>query len=122
MAEGCVKDATNKVRHPLPSRGPRVHGRLIPPSFAAQDGQTALHCAALKGHVQVVMVLMAEGCDMEVADKVRRPPLPRPHPGCHSIQWPARMLCRREMVWSTRYLKRARNVRLKRDPEFNTLT
>ena len=104
MSEGCVKDAINKVRRPPPSRGPSCPWPpelKFSPFIATQDGQTALHCAALKGHVEVVSVLVAGGCDVDVADKVWCPPLPGPPPGRRSIRGPARNLCRREMLWSS---------------------
>ena len=37
-----------------------------------QDGQTALHCATLKGHSNILNALLAEGCDPEAKNKVRR--------------------------------------------------
>ena len=44
---------------------------------AAQNGQTALHCAALNGRLEVVKALIAGGCDPEAKNKVQRPPVRR---------------------------------------------
>ena len=84
MDKGCFKDATSNVRRqPALMRPPRSSPRhslrlIIPPSFVVQDGQTALHLAALNGHFAMAAALVAEGCIKDATKKVRRPPLPRP--------------------------------------------
>ena len=35
-----------------------------------QDGSTALHCACIKGHVEVVKVLMSNNADISATDNV----------------------------------------------------
>ena len=55
-------------------------------SFAAQDGQTALHCAALNERLDILEAPMAEGCDPEAKNKARRPPPNAAPRGRRSIQ------------------------------------
>ena len=35
-----------------------------------QTGITALHWAAVKGHLEIATVLISNGCDMNITDKV----------------------------------------------------
>ena len=37
----------------------------------AQDGQTPLHAAAIKGHVEIAQLLMEKGANVEATDKVQ---------------------------------------------------
>ena len=51
-----------------------THTHSCFPSRAAcclQDGDTALHRAAFKGHMQVVTALLAAGADINLQSKVR---------------------------------------------------
>ena len=61
----------------------RCRGRawlLCSPHPAPQGDWTPLFCATFLGHTEAVLLLLAEGADMEAKDPVRRPRAPSPRP------------------------------------------
>ncbi len=38
--------------------------------YILQDGETALHCAAVKGHLEIATLLINNGCEINIADNV----------------------------------------------------
>jgi len=45
-----------------------------------QDGCTTLHCASLRGHVEVTQFLFERGANIEDTDKVSFEAIPQPSP------------------------------------------
>ena len=73
-AKGTVSEPICATLLPLPSPTLAPLHRHAPPSWSlpvAQDGAAALFCAAMYGHHQCVMALIAAGADCKAKNNVR---------------------------------------------------